>query len=229
MKDHKLNKMAFTQAGLFTAKQAESCGYLRSNHHYHIKIGNWIKEGWGIYRLSHIPVDEMATYWRLLLWSRSADQQIKVSKVSKTMKASKKMCMKKPHKGSKIYERDLSKEGVKKFEKPTAVFSHKTALSFYELSDVNPSKITMTVPKKFQKRSRPFKSLKIYKKDLSKKDVKQFKGLPLTTPIRTLLDLYEEGSLSDDFMEQAVKDALAKGFIRKYDLKKNPELARYAL
>ena len=130
MKDHKLNQMALTQGGLFTAKQAEFCGYLRSNHHYHIKVENWIKEGWGIYRLSHIPTDEMTTYWRLLLWSCSTSHQ-----------------------------------------KPTAVFSHKTALSFYELSDVNPSKITMTVPKKFQKRSRPFKSLKIYKKDLSKKDV----------------------------------------------------------
>ena len=33
----KLNQIAFMQGGLFTAKQAESCGYIRSNHHYHIK------------------------------------------------------------------------------------------------------------------------------------------------------------------------------------------------
>ena len=183
----KLNQIASIQGGLFTAKQAESCGYARSNHHYHIKAGNWNKEGWGIYRLAHIPVDEMTSYWRLLLWSCNENSE------------------------------------------PMAVFSHKTALSFYGLSDVNPSKITVTVPKKFQKRSRPSKALNICKKGLSKKDIKQFKGLPVTTPLRTLLDIYEEKSLPDDFMEQAVKEALEKGFIRKSDLKKNSELARYAL
>lgn len=87
----------------------------------------------------------------------------------------------------------------------------------------------MTVPKRFQKRSRPSKALKIYKKDLSKKDVKQFKGLPVTTPLRTLLDIYEEEALPENLIEQAVKEALEKGYIRKYDLKKNSELARYAL
>lgn len=183
----KLNQMAFLQGGLFTAKQAEACGYARSNHHYHIKAGNWVKEDWGIYRLAHIPVDEMTSYWKFLLWSCNGKSE------------------------------------------PTAVFSHKTALSFYELSDVNPSKVTMTVPKQFQKRSRPFKVLRIYKKDLPKEDIKQFKGLPVTTPLRTLLDIYEEESLTDSLMEQAVKEALEKGFIRKSDLKKNSELARYAL
>ncbi len=183
----KLNQIASVQGGLFTAKQAESCGYSRSNHHYHIKAGNWVKEGWGIYRLAHIPVDEMTSYWRLLLWSCNGKSE------------------------------------------PLAVFSHKTALSFYELSDVNPSKITITVPKTFQKRSRPSKALRVCKNDLSKKDVKQFKGLPVTTPLRTLLDMYEEKSLADNLMEQTVKEALEKGFIRKSDLKKNPELAKYAL
>ena len=183
----KLHQIAFLQGGLFTAKQAESCGYARSNHHYHIKTEYWIKEGWGIYRMSHIPMDEMTSYWKLLLWS-------------------------------------CNRKG-----EPTAVFSHKTALSFYELSDINPSKVTMTVPKQFQKRSRPFKALRICKKDLSKKDIKQFKGLPVTTPLRTLLDIHEEEALTDSLMEQAMKEALEKGFIKKSDLKKNSELARYAL
>ena len=47
--------------------------------------------------------------------------------------------------------------------------------------------------------------------------------------MKTLLEIYEEESLSENLMEQAVKEALEKGFIRKSDLKKNPELARYAL
>ena len=168
----KLYQIAFTQGGLFTAKQAESCGYARSNHYYHIKQKNWIKEEWGIYRLAHIPVNEITFYWKLLLWSCNNRSE------------------------------------------PMAVFSHKTALSFYELSDVNPSKITMTVPKQFQKRSRPFKTLRICKKDLSKKDIKRFRGLPVTTPLRTLLDIYEEESLTNSLMEQAVKEALKKALLK---------------
>ena len=183
----KLNQIAFMQAGLFTAKQAESCGYIRSNHYYHIKAKNWIKEGWGIYRLAHIPVDEMTFYWGFILWSHNRKNE------------------------------------------PTAIFSHETALSFYDLSDVNPSKVTMTVPKNFQKRSRPFKALRLYKKDLKKRDIRQFKGLPVTTPLRTILDIYEEKSLPEIFTEQAVKEALERGLIKRSDLKKNPELARYAI
>ena len=87
----------------------------------------------------------------------------------------------------------------------------------------------MTVLKKFQKRSRPFKALKICKKDLKKKDIRQFKGLPVTTPLKTILDIYEEESLPENFMEQAVKEALERGLIKRFDLKKNPELAKYSL
>ncbi len=36
----KLNQTAFMQSGFFTARQAESFGYARSNHHYHIKTGH---------------------------------------------------------------------------------------------------------------------------------------------------------------------------------------------
>ena len=74
-------------------------------------------------------------------------------------------------------------------------------MGFYELSDINLSKITMIVPKKFQKRSRSSKALKICKRDLSKEDVKQFKGLPATTPLRTLIDIYEKKPLPENIME----------------------------
>ena len=64
---------------------------------------------------------------------------------------------------------------------------------------------------------------------MRKKDIRQFKGLPVTTPLRTILDIYEEKSLPEIFTEQAVKEALERGLIKRSDLKKNPELARYAI
>ena len=183
----KLNQLALMQGGLFTAKQAQSCGYRHSNHHYYVKTGRWKKEGWGIYRFLHIPADEITFYYRILLWSCNRNGESE------------------------------------------AVFSYETALSFYELSDVNPHRVSITVPKNFQKRSIPFKNLVIYKKNLSKKDIKSFNGLPVTTYLKTLLDIHEERHLSEDLIEQAVKEALQKGYITRSDIRKHFELARYTL
>lgn len=114
-------------------------------------------------------------------------------------------------------------------KKPQAVFSHETALMLYELSDVNPSKIHMTVPKKFRKGTEIPKILAIHKQDIPESDTKTINGLKVTTVLKTLLDLIEEHRISDEFIEQATKQALEKGHISKADIKKNDKLARYAL
>lgn len=114
-------------------------------------------------------------------------------------------------------------------KKPQAVFSHETALMLYELSDVNPSKIHMTVPKKFRKGTEIPKILILHKQDISESDTKTANGLKVTTVLKTLLDLIEERRISDEFIEQATKQALDRGFISKADIKKNEKLARYAI
>ena len=114
-------------------------------------------------------------------------------------------------------------------KKPQAIFSHETALMLYELSDINPAKIHITVPKKFRKGSEIPKILVIHKKDISESDTKSINGLKVTTVLRTLLDLIEERRISDEFIEQATKQALLKGHISKGDIKKNEKLARYAI
>lgn len=114
-------------------------------------------------------------------------------------------------------------------KKPQAVFSHETALMLYELSDVNPSKIHMTVPKKFRKGTEIPKILILHKQDISESDTKTSNGLKVTTVLKTLLDLIEERRISDEFIEQATKQALDRGFISKADIKKNEKLARYAI
>jgi predicted transcriptional regulator of viral defense system len=109
------------------------------------------------------------------------------------------------------------------------VFSHETALMLYELSDINPAKIHITVPKKFRKGSEIPKILVIHKNDISETDTKSMNGFKVTTVLKTLLDLIEERRISDEFIEQATKQALAKGYISKSDIKKNEKLARYAI
>ena len=99
----------------------------------------------------------------------------------------------------------------------------------YGLSDLNPEKIHMTVPKKFRKGTDIPKILLLHKVDLIASDAKTINGLRVTTVLRTLLDLIDEDRVSAEFIEQATKEALEKGFLSKTDIKKIDRLARYVL
>ncbi len=121
----------------------------------------------------------------------------------------------------------LWSEGREK--KPLAIFSHETSLVLYGLTDLNPSKIHLSVPKKFRKGSEIPKVLVLHKQDIPISDVKTILGLRVTSVLRTLLDLVEEHTISDEFIEQATKEALEKGHISRTDLKKHEKLARYAI
>jgi hypothetical protein len=57
----KLNAVAERQAGYFTAAQAREAGYSRASQHYHQKVGNWRREGHGIYRLERFPPQPRAS------------------------------------------------------------------------------------------------------------------------------------------------------------------------
>ena len=113
--------------------------------------------------------------------------------------------------------------------KPQAIFSHETALLMYGLSDLNPEKIHITVPKKFRKGTDIPKILFLHKFDFETKDFKTINGLRVTTVLKTLIDIIDEERISDEFIEQATKEALRKGLLSIADVKKNDLLARYAI
>jgi len=68
---NKLFDVADRQQGYFTAKQAEGCGYHRSNFHLRISSGEWTQEGRGVYRLGRYPVTERPELVLWSLWSRN--------------------------------------------------------------------------------------------------------------------------------------------------------------
>ncbi|TVQ77604.1 MAG: hypothetical protein EA369_08850 [Bradymonadales bacterium] len=113
-------------------------------------------------------------------------------------------------------------------DKPQGVYSHETALSIYELSDLMPSKLHMTVPKKFRKWAETPKILKLYHGDLDSTDIETKRGFRVTKPLRTLLDLIEANGTSPEFIEQGLNEAIARGLIRLKELKsqKIPEDVR---
>jgi predicted transcriptional regulator of viral defense system len=99
--------------------------------------------------------------------------------------------------------------------RPQAVVSHETALSLYELSDIMPAEVHLTVPKSFRKRIP--KGVVLHKAELSKCDIQARHAFSVTAPLRTLLDV-AEGSLSPEHLGKAVQDALAKGLVRRTKL-----------
>ena len=66
----RLTALAQTQGGYFTAKQAAEIGYDYPHLDYHVRAGNFIRAGHGVYRLSHVVASEHDDLIRLAFWSR---------------------------------------------------------------------------------------------------------------------------------------------------------------
>ena len=96
---------------------------------------------------------------------------------------------------------------------PEGVYSHQTALSIHELSDVNPSKLHMTVPPTFRRTSKTPKILVLHRAWLDKKDVVQQHGFAVTRPLRAIVDLAVAEAVSRDIVEQALREWRQRGLI----------------
>lgn len=73
MKEDKLFEIADRQQGFFTAKQAISCGFFRSNFFRKVESGEWAKEICGIYRLARYPISAQPDLVVFSLWSRNRE------------------------------------------------------------------------------------------------------------------------------------------------------------
>ena len=100
-------------------------------------------------------------------------------------------------------------------DNPQAIISHQTALSIHELSDVMPAKVYLTVPTTFRKKIP--EGCIIYKSVINSDEIEQREGFRITNPLRTIIDV-AEGNLSMDHLEQAVRDACDKGFLRPINI-----------
>ena len=100
-------------------------------------------------------------------------------------------------------------------EEIEGVYSHHTVLSFYNLSDLNPAKIHMTVPKDFRRNSEIPGVLVLHYADLPESDVETAQGFKLTRPLRAILDLIEAGTVERNFIRQAVTQAVDRGLITR--------------
>lgn len=108
-------------------------------------------------------------------------------------------------------------------EIPQGVFSHQTALSIHELSDVMPAKLHMTVPPGFRRNAALPKILLLHRADLSTRDIEQRQGYRVVRPLRAIVDLLKDGSEPRDRLRQALRQAMARGLITRTEIHSHPD------
>lgn len=96
--------------------------------------------------------------------------------------------------------------------KGAGILSHETALDLYELCDVNPAGIDMTVPRAYRTH-RPVPTLyRLHRRDLESEQTGRLRGLPIVTPLRAILDGID-AHVRGELIEQAIQTAAQQTLI----------------
>jgi predicted transcriptional regulator of viral defense system len=98
---------------------------------------------------------------------------------------------------------------------PNPVISHDSALGLYDLSDILPSEIHITVPRHASERRR---GIRLHTNRLSPDEVTWRAGLPVTTVPRTIADVIRSG-LPREQAERAIREALDRGLVTRQTLR----------
>lgn len=98
------------------------------------------------------------------------------------------------------------------------VYSHQTALSLYELSGVMPAKLHMTVPTQFRRNSKIPRVLVLHFANIPQSVIGTAHGVPVTNPMRTILDLMHGGDMSPANLRQTLREGLRRGLIRRSEI-----------
>lgn len=90
------------------------------------------------------------------------------------------------------------------------VISHESALAFYELSDVSPAKVHITIPKHMRIRRVVPAYLRIHQADLDPAEIEWHEGLPVTTAARAIRDCHA-AHVGPALIRQAIDDGRRRG------------------
>ncbi len=108
---------------------------------------------------------------------------------------------------------------------PQGVYSHQTALSLHELTDLMPARIEMTVPKTFRRGAPIPQALRLHYAELRRDEIENSHGVPVTTPLRAILDLWQSEEVPRDILREALKQGTRLGKITRRQIlaaSKNP-------
>ena len=71
----RLYESAQGQGGFFTTRQAHEAGFKDNVHPYHVRVGNWVRERRGVYRLAQFPLPARPDLMIWQLWSRNRQDE----------------------------------------------------------------------------------------------------------------------------------------------------------
>jgi predicted transcriptional regulator of viral defense system len=94
------------------------------------------------------------------------------------------------------------------------VISHETALSLYEVSDVSPARIHVTVPRAFRTHRMVPAHLVLHRADLDELDTDVIEGIPVTTLERTVRDC-ASAHLGAGLLRDAIADGRRLGLLSR--------------
>lgn len=105
---------------------------------------------------------------------------------------------------------------------PQGVYSHQTALSIFELSDLMPSRLHMTVPPGFRRKAPIPASLVLHTAALAPDEVEARQGYRVTRPLRAVADLLRDGTEDLAHLRAALRQALDRGLIARSEFQRHP-------
>jgi predicted transcriptional regulator of viral defense system len=98
------------------------------------------------------------------------------------------------------------------------VFSHETALSLHELSDVLPARVHLTLPAAWlRRRLRVPEGITLHYRDVGSDERAWVGAVPVTTPRRTLTDCLAS-HVSPETIEKATRDAVRRGLLSRAEI-----------
>lgn len=161
-----LYRIAESQAGYFTTRQAVGAGMDRSTLTRHARPGGrYVRAQRGLYRFRHFPSSSHEHV--VATWLGVGD--------------------------------------------PQAVISHESALELYELSDVIPSAVHLTLPRTRRgHRARPGVRFHALTHPPTGREVRSLHGISVTTPERTIVDVLTAGTQPEQ-VELAIRQAIERG------------------
>lgn len=92
------------------------------------------------------------------------------------------------------------------------VLSHETALDLWEVSDVNPAKIHITVPSAHRTQREVPAAYIVHREDLDPGEIGEIEGIPVVALERAIRDCAADG-LGLDLIEQAVRHGRGRGLL----------------
>lgn len=107
-------------------------------------------------------------------------------------------------------------------DRPVGVYSHQTALSLHELSDVMPGKLHMTVPPNFRRNTDVPRVLVLHKASLQPENAEEREGYRVVTPIWAIVHLLIEGSEDRSQLHRALREALKRGLVTRRQIDQIP-------